>query len=34
MEVDERMPGELEGMGFSKTLAAQALSSSGILALT
>lgn len=34
MEVDERMLGELEGMGFDKTLAAKALSSSGIFALT
>lgn len=34
MEVDERMLGELEGMGFSKTLAAKALSSSGIFTLT
>ena len=32
MEVDERMLGELEAMGFSKALAAKALTSSGIFA--
>lgn len=31
MDVDDRMLGELVAMGFSKTLAAKALSSSGTL---